>query len=114
MKFLAVFLLSAEALACSSNAPLGFTKSAKSDTFVNAEKTVSISVKCDSKLSPKEIIEAMGSLGQLKTAKSVHFVDLVPGTVRTFIGRDSVQFTAVAKTPEALEKATPAIIETLK
>ncbi len=110
-------LVSIQALACPKTAPAGFeaTKDSKELAFTSKDKMVQLVVRCDERVQPKQAAEALSMLGQVKTEQNVSYVDLQAGAMRMYVGgRDATQVAAVAKTPEALEKATPAIIEYLK
>jgi hypothetical protein len=70
-------------------------------------------LKCDEKLKPADAAAALKFLGPVQTSGGVSYVDLKDGTLRIYIAKDA-QLSVVAKTPEALAKASPALIEYLK
>lgn len=117
MRALILFLISVQALACPKTAPTGFeaTKNSKELAFTSKDKAVQLVVRCDERVRPQQAVEALAMLGEVKTEHNVSYVDLQSGAMRMYVGgQDATEVAAVAKTPEALEKATPAIIEFLK
>lgn len=107
------------ALACPQGVPRDFifSSNTKDRSYTNVNKTVEVIVKCDERVKPIEAIKALHMIGPVHfISKSISYAELKAGAMRLYIGTTSgvTQVAVIAKTPEALEKAAPAIIEYLK
>jgi hypothetical protein len=107
------------AIACPKGAPVGFAVSPgqKERSYNDAKKTVEVVVKCDERLKSAEALKALAMIGEVHVVdRAISYVELQKGTMRMYVGTspDVAQVAVIAKTPEALEKAAPAIVEYLK
>ncbi len=108
-------LFSLNAVACPAGAPAGFapTPNEKERAYTNKAKTIQLVLKCDPRLTQSVQLDALKILGTLQQEGDVAFVDLKPGALRIYVAGDA-QLSVVAKTPEALAKASPALIKYLQ
>lgn len=111
-------LLAVQAFACPTNAPDSYVSSGEKTNraFHNPEKTVSIVVTCDDRISGTSAEEGLKLLGDLhKVRPNLAYVEIKKEALRLYstFGEHPVQVAVVAKNASAMKSANEDVIRYL-
>ena len=74
-------------------------------------------MKCSPVPKPQDVLSSLSAMGEVhEVSKSISYVDVTKGAMRIYVGAKSemTQLAVVSKSPDALEKVSPALIKYLE
>ena len=117
--FSALIVGSASGVACPKSAPDGFLASPNqaAGTYSDKDKNVVLILKCSRVSKPQDVLNSLNAMGEVHVvSKTISYIDVTKGAMRIYVDAktEMVQVAVVSKSPEALEKASPAILKYLE
>lgn len=115
---LAFILLTIQAVACPTNPPDSYVSAGEKAkrAFHNSEKTVSIVVTCDDRISATSAKDGLKLLGDLHQVRpNLAYVEIKNEAIRIYstLGKNPVQVAVVARNASAMKSANDDVIKYL-